>query len=209
MVLSGTVEPRYRQLILLGIALVLGMATWFSTAAVLGQLRAAWDLSDGQAAWLTIVVQLGFVAGALVSSSLNLADRIAPLRFIAIGTTGAGLANAVLVVAGGFEPGLVLRFLTGAFLAGVYPPALKAMSSWFREGRGLALGVMIGALTIGSALPHLVNAVGGLDWRVTMMIASALTLTGGFVAWAFCREGPYAAGAAGFDPTQVDRKSVV
>ncbi len=203
MVLSGTVEPRYRQLILLGIALVLGMATWFSTAAVLGQLRAAWDLSDGQAAWLTIVVQLGFVAGALVSSSLNLADRIAPLRFIAIGTTGAGLANAVLVVAGGFEPGLVLRFLTGAFLAGVYPPALKAMSSWFREGRGLALGVMIGALTIGSALPHLVNAVGGLDWRVTMMIASALTLTGGFVAWAFCREGPYAAGAAGFDPTQV------
>ena len=152
----------HRQLVTLAIALVLAMSTWFSTAAVLGELRVDWDLSRAQASWLTIVVQLGFVGGAVLVSVTNLADRIAPLRLILIGAVGAAAANASIIFMDGPNGTLAARFVTGAFLAAVYPPALKAASSWFRAGRGLALGIMIGALTIGSALPHLVNSVGVL-----------------------------------------------
>jgi sugar phosphate permease len=139
-----------------------------------------------------------------VSSSVtNLADRIQPLRLIFLGASGAAIANAVLVFVDGFGPALVLRFVTGAFLAAVYPPALKAMSAWYRAGRGLALGVMIGALTIGSALPHLLNGLGGVEWRVTLVAASALTLAGGALVEAFGVAGPHASPSAVFDLSQI------
>lgn len=192
-----------RQLALLAVALVLAMSTWFSTAAVLGQLRDSWELTEAEASWLTIAVQLGFVGGALISASTSLADRVSPLRLILIGATGAAAANAVVAFSQGFASAVAFRFLTGAFLAAVYPPALKAMSSWYRVGRGFALGAMIGALTIGSALPHLVNGIGGLDWQVTLLIASGLTLVGGLIADRGCSPGPYAVSVAQFDPAQI------
>ena len=192
-----------RELTLLAVALVFAMSTWFSTAAVLGQLRDVWELSDSEASWLTIAVQLGFVAGALISASTNLADRVAPLRLLLFGALGAAVANAVVAFAPGFGSAVVFRFVTGAFLAAVYPPALKAMSSWYRVGRGFALGVMIGALTIGSALPHLVNGIGGLDWQLTLLIASGLTVFGGLIADRGCTAGPHSVAAARFDPSQL------
>ena len=190
-----------RQLVILAVALVLSMSTWFSTAAVLPQLRGQWDLASTAGAWLTIVVQLGFVGGALIMATTNLADRMDPRRLILLGSIGAACANSSIVVFDAFVPALVARAITGAFLAGVYPPALKAMSSWYREGRGFALGVMIGALTIGSALPHLINALGGLEWRATLMAASALTVLGGVLADRLSNDGPFATKAASFDPT--------
>ncbi len=212
-------EPRQRsQLAILAGALVLAMSTWFSTAAVLGQLRGAWDLSQSAGAWLTIMVQLGFVAGAFGSSVTNLADRIPPRRLILFGALGAAAANLVVVLGGSvvgdstagdsgagnaYTIALVARFFTGFFLAAVYPPALKAMSSWFRQGRGFALGVMIAALTIGSALPHLINALGGLDWRQTLIAASVLTVSGGLIADRLGDDGPYVSKAAAFDPRQL------
>ncbi len=192
-----------RELVLLAIGLVLAMSPWFSTAAVLGQLRDAWDLSRAQASWLTIMVQIGFVLGAVISSVTNLADRIPPRKLIMMGATGAAIANVVVVLGNSFGVAVVARLATGAFLAGVYPPSLKAMSTWYREGRGMALGVMVGALTIGSALPHLVNSIGGVDWRITLVVVSAMTMTGGIVAERLCCDGPYATGAANFDPTQL------
>ncbi len=179
------------QLAVLAFALVMAMSTWFSTAAVLGQLEEAWTLSRTEASWLTIVVQLGFVVGAALSAGLGIADRVGPRRLLLAGTAGAAIANALLVFVSGFWPALLIRFMTGSFLAAVYPPALKAMSSWFRSGRGLALGVMVGALTLGSALPHLLNGVGGLDWRATILLASALTLAGGVLAETAGRDGPH------------------
>jgi len=197
--------PERRQLFGLAAALVLAMSTWFSTAAVLGQLRSDWALSDTQASWLTIVVQIGFVVGAMVSSATNLADRIPPLRLILYGSTGAAIANGLIVALDGFEGALLARFLTGAFLALVYPPALKSVSGWFTRGRGLALGAMIAALTLGSALPHLINALGGLSWQSTLLTASALTMVGGLIADQRCLPGPYAARSAPLDPKQVGR----
>ncbi|MGH2700053.1 MAG: MFS transporter [Actinomycetota bacterium] len=186
---------------LLSFALILAMSTWFSASAVVPQLREQWNLSSGVAAWLTIAVQLGFVAGALVSSLFNLSD-VAPPRFIVLGgAVGAAAVNAGLLLADGPGTAVPLRALTGFFLAGVYPPALKLMATWFQKGRGLALGILVGALTIGSAMPHLVNGLGGLEWRVTVAATSVLTIAGGIIG-GLVREGPYPFPRAVFNPRQ-------
>ncbi len=201
--IGSSPEAHRRELTLLAFALVLAMSPWFSTAAVLGQLREDWPLSSGQASWLTIVVQIGFVVGAVFSSLTNLADRIAPRRLILFGAVGASVANLFVVIGSSFEVAIVARLLTGAALAAVYPPALKAISSWYREGRGFALGVIVGALTLGSALPHLVNSIGGLPWQVTLVIVSLLTLGGGLIADKLCSDGPYGVAPALFDRSQI------
>ncbi len=196
---------RWNALTLLAVALVLSMTTWFSASAVVPQLRGEWDLSDSAAAWLTIAVQLGFVCGALISSLLNLSDIVSPRHVILGGSIGAATVNGLLVIAGSAAVGIPLRFATGFFLAGVYPPALKLMSTWFRKGRGIALGVLVGALTVGSAVPHLANGLGGLDWRVVIYVTSALTVAGGLVVELAVGDGPFAFPRAIFDPRQAGR----
>ena len=195
---------RGRALATLAAALVLAMTTWFSASAVVPQLRAEWALSDTSAAWLTIAVQLGFVAGALVSSVFNVADVVAPRVVVLAGALGAAGANVLLAAVSGPGAAIPLRFVTGFFLAGVYPPALKLMATWFRRGRGTALGVLVGALTLGSAVPHLVNGLGGLEWQTVVYATSALTLAGGLLALAV-RDGPYPFPEAIFDPRQAGR----
>jgi MFS family permease len=178
------------------------MSTWFSAAAVLPQLRETGDLSSGASAWLTIAVQRGFVAGAVTAAVLNLSDVHPPERVLLWGALGAAASNALLVFADGPGTALPLRFLTGACLAQVYPPALKVMATWFREGRGAALGILVGALTIGSALPHLVNGIGGLDWETVVLVTSALTVAGGLIGGLAVGEGPFPFPRAVFDPRQ-------
>jgi MFS family permease len=181
------------------------MTTWFSATAVVPQLRADWGLGDTAAAWLTIAVQVGFVAGALVSSALSLADVFPPRAVILVGALGAAGANALLLLADGPRLGLAARLATGFFLAGVYPPALKLTSTWFQRGRGTALGIVVGALTLGSAAPHLVNGLGGLDWQLVVATTSVLTVFGGVLAAVAVPEGPYRFPAARFDPRQAGR----
>jgi MFS family permease len=195
-------KGRWRALALLALALVLSMTTWFSASAVVPELRAEWALGDTAAAWLTIAVQLGFVAGAVASSVLNVADIVSPRLVILAGAAGAAGANALLVAADGVAAAIPLRFATGFFLAGVYPPALKLMATWFRRGRGTALGVVVGALTVGSAAPHLVNGLGGLDWQTVAYATSGLTVAGGLVAFLAVPEGPFPFPRATFDPRQ-------
>ena len=190
-----------RALGLLSLALVLAMSTWFSASAVIPQLREEWALSTSAAAWLTIAVQLGFVAGALLSSALTLADVMPPRRVIFAGALGAGCANALLLAAHGPETAIPLRVATGFFLAAVYPPALKLMATWFRKRRGAALGVLVGALTVGSALPYLVNGVGAVDWQSVIVVTSVLTVAGGALALVVA-DGPYVFPTAVFDPRQ-------
>jgi MFS family permease len=192
-----------RALAVLSLALVLSMTTWFSATAVVPQLRDEWDLGRNGAAWLTIAVQLGFVAGALLSSVGNVADVLSPRAVILAGSIGAATANALVALASGPEQAVPLRALTGFFLAGVYPPALKLMATWFRRGRGAALGTLVGALTLGTAAPHLVNGLGGLDWKLVVYATSALTVVGGVIAAAFVPEGPYPFPRAPLDPRQV------
>jgi len=146
------------------------MTTWFSATAVVPQLAAQLELSSAARPWLTIVVQLGFVVGALLSAATGLADAMSPRRLMLLGALGAGAANLSILLAMDAGSVITLRFLTGVFLAVVYPPAMKAMATWFRTGRGVALGVMVGALTLGSATPHLIN--GSVVWTGAWSSAS-------------------------------------
>ncbi len=198
-------RDRARALTLLSVTLVFSMSTWFSASAVIPQLREAWHLSPTAAAWLTIAVQVGFVCGALASSLVNLSDIVAPRHVILIASVGAATANLALLAAGGAAAGIPLRLATGFFLAGIYPPALKLMASWFRVGRGRALGVLVGALVVGNALPHLINGLGGLRWSVVIVATSALTLAGGLITELAVRDGPFPFPAAVFDPRQAAR----
>jgi MFS family permease len=202
---SSDPPGRWKALTVLAVAVLLSMTTWFSATAVVPQLRAEWALGAAGAAWLTIAVQLGFVAGALVSAAVNLADLVPPHRLLLLGAAAAAAANAGLLVAGGLAAALPLRLATGAALALVYPPALKALATWFRRGRGLALGVLVGAITLGSATPHLVNGLGGLRWQMVVLATSALTLAGGVLAATVWREGPFPFPRAVFDPRQTRR----
>ena len=192
-----------KALALLAAALVLSMTTWFSATAVVPQLRTDWELGNTAAAWLTIAVQVGFVAGAVIGSALSIADVFPPRVVILVGSIGAAAANALLVAADGTALAIAARVATGLFLAGVYPPALKLASTWFQRGRGTALGIVVGALTLGSATPHLVNGLGGLDWHAVVWVTSALTALGGIVVFVLVPEGPFSFPSARFDPAQV------
>ena len=191
------------QLAVLGAAMVLSMTTWFAAAAVLSELRAEFGLSRVGGSWLTIAVQIGFVVGAVLSAVLNVADLVAPRRLVLIGSLIAASANLTLLIAPNATMALAGRFVTGAGLALVYPPALKATATWFRARRGFALGVMVGALTLGSALPHLVAALGGVGWRATIIATSGATVIGGLIADRVARDGPYPFGRAVFDRRRI------
>jgi MFS family permease len=195
---------RWRALGWLAIAEFLAMSTWFSASAVVLELREVWQLSPAGSSMLTIAVQLGFVVGALSSAALSLADRFPPRRVMAVGALGAAAVNAGLLLAPSVGVAIGLRLLTGVFLAGVYPPALKAMATWFRRGRGVALGVLVGALTLGSALPHLVRALGGLDWRTVVLVTSLATVVGGALALVG-PDGPFTFPRAPFRPREAMR----
>ncbi|MET0399076.1 MAG: MFS transporter [Longimicrobiaceae bacterium] len=182
---------RWRILLLLAVAELLGMSLWFTASASAPQLQALWGLSAQQAGWLTTVVQLGFVAGTAVAALLNLADVVPARPYFAVAALCAALANALLVAAPGLAAALVLRFLTGFFLAGVYPPAMKMIATWFRSARGLAIGTIVGALTLGKASPYLVRALGGTRLETTVLAASAGAVAAALlVGWGY-REGPF------------------
>src|SRR6266511_1053568 len=201
-VMSLAAAPRGRRLalVILASAVLLSMTTWFSASAVIPQLRLEWGLTTSSASWLTIAVQVGFVAGALASAILNLADRVNPRQVFFWSSLGAAAVNASLVTAESIWPAIALRLATGFFLAGVYPPAIKLVSTWYRRGRGLALKVMIGALTLGSAAPQLINGFGGLGWHAVVLWTSALTLAGGVLVSGVLRDGPFPFPPASFDP---------
>ncbi|WP_227374115.1 MFS transporter [Haladaptatus halobius] len=199
-------DRKWRALLVIALAELLAMSLWFSATAAAPELAAAWNLTPAETAWLTVAVQLGFVAGALVSSVLTLSDVVQP-RYLFAGSALVGAA-ATAAIAGYVEsaaPAIALRFLTGVALAGVYPPGMKMIAGWFRSNRGFAIGVLVGALTVGSALPHLLRGVGGVGRpRVVLYGAAALAVVGGLFAL-FVEEGPYQSPTAPFDPRAVGR----
>jgi MFS family permease len=199
---------KWRNLGLLAFAEMLAMSLWFSASAVVPQLTGEWRLSGAGQSWLTMSVQLGFVVGALASAVLNLADRVATRHlFAASALIGAGLNGAIALFVAAPAPAIVLRFLTGVTLAGVYPPGMKLMATWCKEDRGLCIGVLVGALTVGSAMPHLFNAVpvfggeaGIPPWRPVLLTASASALLAAIIGARFVRAGSLHAGVAPFKP---------
>lgn len=200
-------QSKWRNLLLLATAELLAMSLWFSASAVLPQLSSLWQLTEGDQAWMTMSVQVGFVVGALLSAMLNLADRVpAHLLFAGSALAGAIFNAAIPLLAVEADTALVLRFCTGVALAGVYPPGMKLMATWSKADRGLGIGLLVGALTLGSALPYLLKALpamsemGGLPpWENVLLISSVLALVAGFVVFIWVKPGPYLGASAPFD----------
>ena len=182
---------RWRVLALLAVAELLGMSLWFAASAVAPQLAEQWHLTAGQTGWLTTIVQLGFVVGTGTAALLNLADLLPARSYFATTAVAGALANAGLVLVDRYPQALLLRFLTGLFLAGVYPPAMKMASTWFRAQRGLAIGTVVGALTIGKATPYLVHAIPAAGPSVVILAASSFALIAAVLIAALYRDGPY------------------
>lgn len=191
---------------MLASAELLAMAPWFSASAVSPALTRIWSLSPGATAWLTISVQLGFVIGALVSATLLLADRWSARRLIVGSAVVAAGATLAVAAAPNVQVAIACRLLTGAALAGVYPPGMKVAAGWFKDGRGLAIGILVGALTLGSASPHLVRwAVSPESWRIVLVIAALCAVVGGALVLLVPNDGPYAAPSPPFSLAAVPR----
>jgi MFS family permease len=190
---NASITNKWRILLLLAVAELLGMSVWFSASAVVPVLTQVWALDDAGRAWLTMSVQIGFVIGAFGSALFNLSDIIPARKLFTVSAFSAALSTAMIAwFANSLAPALVLRFLTGFFLAGVYPVGMKIMATWTQKDRGLGIGLLVGALTIGSAAPHLLNVFGGVnDWKSVMLWAATLAAAGGLLAAFFVDEGPY------------------
>lgn len=202
-----TVHEARWQLGILSAAIVLSMAPWFAATVVADPLARAHTLSPGQVGWLTLAVQLGFVLGSLTSAALLLSDLLRA-RYLAAGAAlvagGATAALALGAVTGWQAIGL--RLLTGASLACVYPPGMKIAAGWTERHRGTAIGILVGAVTVGSALPHLIRVTWDPgQWRpVVLLAALSAALGSGLFAFAV-REGPFQARSAPFDPRAIGR----
>lgn len=166
---------------------------WFAGNAVLGDLTEAWSLGPQAMGWTISSVQLGFLLGTLGSAWFGLADRFAPRRiFFVCALCGAAL-TALPVLIQGLVPLLLMRFLTGVFLAGIYPIAMKLAASWYRKDvLGLAMGYLVSALAIGTSVPHFIKGVGkGLPWQGVLITVACIAVIGGFVVLTRVPEGPY------------------
>ena len=195
---------RWRVLGLICTGVVLCMTTWFSATAITPELVLRWHLSAGQVSWLTNAVQLGFVTGALLSSLVSLPDLVPLRKLMGVSAVVAAAANLCLLWVPSTGWLLVVRFVTGVALAGIYPPALKLTSTWFVRGRGTALGLVIAALTLGSAFPHLIRSLTDrVDWQAVVMASSACTLAGAGLLVFFVSEGPFPFSRAVFNPRYV------
>ena len=196
---------RWRALFVVSAAMLLSLSAWMTATAVGPELQARWALSAAQVGWLTTTVQLGFVIGTAVAAVLNLADVIPARVLFSVSAALAAGSNALLLFVPGYGAALGVRFLTGAFLAGVYPPGMKMISTWFRSGRGFAIGTVVGALTVGKALPYLLKATGGSGLSVVVTGASIAGLGAAvLVAWGY-RDGPYPFARRPFEWARVGR----
>ena len=193
-------KSKLASLTILSVCVVPVMALWFSASAVVPSLTAEYGLSAVQASLFTSAVQAGFVVGTLASAVLTLADRIDPRHFFMVSALVAAAANAMILLV---EPTslivIVFRFVTGACMAGVYPVGMKIASIWANGDLGLLVAILVGALTLGSAAPHLFNAFGGVDWRFTIGFASLVALGAAFLV-NLVGLGPRMASPPPFDP---------
>ena len=207
-VLAGTEARRgvssRRALFLLSLAELLGMSLWFTGTAVIPQITHLWHADLALGSWLTIAVQIGFSIGAITFALFNIPDVFSPIKVLVVSALLAAAANAAFALFAA-EPltAILLRGATGFFLAGVYPVGMKIIAGWFQRGRGLALGIMIGALTVGSAVPHAANAIGGIPWKGVILLGSLQALLGAVIVAVEVREGPFAMPQSRFEPAQV------
>lgn len=195
--------PKPLSIAVLILSQIAVLAVWFSSSAVFAELKAEFDLTTSTLAWMSTATQVGFGLGALAYAALGLSDRYDPRIVFAISAALSAGANAMtLYVQPGGVEAIALRALTGAFLAGVYPVGMKIAVGWAKRDRALLVSALVGALTLGSAAPHLIALTGGADWRWTITLTSLIAAAGGLSMLAVGL-GPYHARAPRLDITAI------
>ena len=192
-------KRKWQSVGLLAMAQLLAISLWLSLSAAVPQLTQEWQLTGGQQAWMTMSVQIGFAVGALFSAAFNWADRMSLQRLIAVSALmGAIFNGAIALWVNGPGPAVALRFFTGVTLAGVYPPGMKLITTWCKEDRGLGIGILIGALTVGTALPHLLNALplagnqlASMAWRPFLLASSFFAILSALITLCLVESGPF------------------
>jgi predicted MFS family arabinose efflux permease len=179
-----------------------GTSLWFAGNAIMSDLQVAFSLPEGSLGPITASVQLGFITGTLVFALLMVADRFSPSKVFFASALLASLGNVgVATVADGYLGVLLLRFLTGFFLAGIYPVGMKISADWYAKGLGRALGYLVGALVLGTAFPHFIRFQGGnLPWTTVLWITSGVATLGGLAIWLLVPDGPHRRRGSGFRP---------
>lgn len=195
--------PKPLSIAVLILSQIAVLAVWFSSAAVFAELKAEFDLTTATLAWMSTATQVGFGLGALGYAAAGLSDRYDPRVVFAISAVLSAGCNALtLVVQPGGTEAIILRALTGAFLAGVYPVGMKIAVGWAKRDRALLVSALVGALTLGSAAPHLIALTGGADWRWTITLTSVIAAVGG-LSILLVGLGPYHARAPRLDVTAI------
>jgi MFS family permease len=193
-------ETRTRSLFFISVATFFSLSVWFSTNAISGALEIEKSVDESAIAILTIAVQLGFVLGTLIIAFTNLSDLVNARTLFAISAILAAATNLLVIPVESTPMLIAARLATGAFLGGVYPPAMKVISGWYTKGRGFALGTMVGALTIGSGSPHLLRSVFSENWQAVIIGSSILAIIGGLILKFMVTDGPHDVKGAKFNP---------
>lgn len=198
-------QSKWPSIFLLVACEAMALALWFSATAIIPVLRLEFAIDDTRASLFSSIVAVGYVAGTLGSALLGLADRLHPRRFFMASALVAAASNIAILV---FQPTswwiVFLRFVTGMCMAGLYPVGMKMASTWAKGDTGLLIGALVSALTLGAAVPHLLNAVGGLDWHFTLIAASILAAVAGALV-NFVGLGPAYGKVPPFHPAAVMR----
>ena len=178
---------------LIVIAQFSGISLWFSGNAVMGNLTDAFQLGPSAMGHLTSAVQFGFIIGTLVFALLTIADRYSPSRVFFLSAIFAALFNlGTILHFNSFASLLGFRFLTGFFLAGIYPVGMKIAADYFQKGLGKSLGFLVGALVVGTAFPHLLKGfTADLPWRIVLIFTSSIAVIGGLLILLFVPDGPH------------------
>jgi len=196
-------KTKFKSIFILLLSQVSALGLWFISSAILPDMLRENDISELRQALLASAVSLGFVVGAIVSAFLGLPDRFDPRKLFAICACIAAFSGmGLLAFVPGSNPSIVLRFITGAMLAGVYPVGMKIAIGWGKKDRGLLVGMLVGALTLGSASPHLVSWLGQAEWRLTIQIVSGLTIFSAALIL-LSELGPYHAKSPSFKPAAI------
>ena len=199
-------HDKWKILTFISVALVCSMTSWFAATAVLGEFSNAIGITLQQGAWLTNAVQIGFVFGALGSAFLSLTDVVSVTRILSAASLLAGISTALLLLEPTLSVALVLRFISGIALAGVYPTVTKLTATWFVQSRGMAIGIMVGALTLGSAMPYFVRTLGNAaSWQLVITVAALACVVASAIFGLCLREGPHAFPRGKFNPAQIGK----
>jgi len=183
-----------------------GTSLWFAGNAVMGDLQLEWGLlSPASLGYITSSVQLGFISGTLFFAFFLISDRFSPrLVFFISSILGAAANLGIFFFSDGLSSLLIFRFITGFFLAGIYPVGMKIAAGWYKHGLGATLGYLVGALVLGTAFPHLLKSFEhSYEWGSVLISVSVISIIGGIFMLIFVPNGPYLSKGTKFNPRAI------